>query len=141
MAEFGQASLGRRETLHDDLKMIVDEAIKIIDFTIVCGYRNQDEQNKAYRSGASKLPWPQGKHNSLPSKAVDMAPYDKRRGLIDWTNYQKFTLMAGIVIGIAHAKGIKIRWGGDWDGDMTMTDQTFDDLAHFELLNNGGSDE
>jgi hypothetical protein len=28
---------------------------------------------------------------------------------------------------------IKIRWGGDWDSDNIMKDQTFNDLPHFQL--------
>jgi hypothetical protein len=26
----------------------------------------------------------------------------------------------------------RLRWGGDWDSDREINDQTFDDLAHFE---------
>ena len=29
---------------------------------------------------------------------------------------------------------IKIRWGGDWDSDNIMKDQTFNDLPHFEII-------
>jgi peptidoglycan L-alanyl-D-glutamate endopeptidase CwlK len=38
---------------------------------------------------------------------------------------------------ILYKKGMiehHIRWGGDWDGDQDFRDQTFDDLAHFELI-------
>jgi len=42
--------------------------------------------------------------------------------------------LSGFVLGIAHMKGIKIRWGGDWDGDTKMNDQKFNDLVHFELM-------
>ncbi len=28
---------------------------------------------------------------------------------------------------------IEIRWGGDWDRDGDTTDQTFNDLVHWEL--------
>jgi len=27
-----------------------------------------------------------------------------------------------------------VRFGIDWDGDDTFTDQTFDDMPHFELI-------
>ena len=30
---------------------------------------------------------------------------------------------------------LAIRWGGDWDLDGVTTDQTFMDLAHFEIVN------
>jgi len=29
--------------------------------------------------------------------------------------------------------GIRLRWGGDWDGDTELDDNKFDDLPHFEL--------
>jgi peptidoglycan L-alanyl-D-glutamate endopeptidase CwlK len=27
----------------------------------------------------------------------------------------------------------RIRWGGDWDMDNDLSDNTFNDLVHFEL--------
>jgi peptidoglycan L-alanyl-D-glutamate endopeptidase CwlK len=27
-----------------------------------------------------------------------------------------------------------VRFGGDWDGDKDITDQKFNDLVHFELI-------
>jgi len=38
------------------------------------------------------------------------------------------------VFGIAHRRGIKLRWGGDWDRDLDFSDQRFYDLYHFELV-------
>ena len=29
---------------------------------------------------------------------------------------------------------IKLRWGGDWNDNKDFSDQTFDDLVHFELV-------
>lgn len=28
----------------------------------------------------------------------------------------------------------RIRWGGDWDRDHDVKDQTFNDLVHFEVV-------
>ena len=42
--------------------------------------------------------------------------------------------MGGMIKGIAKEKGIKIRWGGDWDSDGEVLDQTFMDLVHIEVL-------
>jgi hypothetical protein len=36
--------------------------------------------------------------------------------------------------GIAHEMGVKIRWGGDWDSDGEIKDNSFDDLVHVELI-------
>jgi hypothetical protein len=29
---------------------------------------------------------------------------------------------------------VRVRWGGDWDGDFETKDNKFDDLVHFEIL-------
>ena len=73
--------------------------------------------------------YPNSKHNKLPSKAVDVAPYP-----IDWNDPDRFYHFAGYVRGIAEGMGIKIRWGGDWNGNFDLKDQNFYDLPHFELL-------
>lgn len=134
MAKFGKASLARRETLHPILQEILDEAIKYFDFTIVCGYRNEEDQEKAFVKGASTKHWPDSKHNTLPSKAVDVGPYHPLFKNVDWENTPRFIYLAAFIMGIAHAKGIKIRWGGDWDGDSFMRDQKFHDRPHLELV-------
>ena len=134
MPSFGTASKKRRETIDTGLKEIIDSAIKVFDFTIVCGHRNKTQQEKAFNDGHSQLHWPDSKHNSKPSKAVDLAPYDPVNRRIDWNNRDRFILLAGVIMGIAHSKGIKIRWGGDWDGDTFMHNQRFHDLPHFELV-------
>lgn len=41
----------------------------------------------------------------------------------------------GFVQGVAAERDIDIRWGGDWDSDRQINDQTFDDLPHFEIRN------
>lgn len=67
------------------------------------------------------------------SNAVDIAPYVD--GHISWNEYH-CCYVAGIVMAIAKLKGIKIRWGGNWDMDSEpVTDQDFQDLVHYEILN------
>ena len=51
-----------------------------------------------------------------------------------WDDINQFYLMAGHIQSIAIRLGYKIRWGGDWDRDGDLTDQTFMDLGHFEIL-------
>lgn len=139
MAAFGRASRKRYKTLHYKLQMIMDEAIQIMDFTIVCGHRNKRDQEKAFNESKSKKHWPDSNHNQMPSIAVDAAPWDPTmrngRGDIDWNNRDRFILLAGIIKGIAHKMGIEIRWGGDWNSDTFMRDQKFIDMPHFELIN------
>ena len=132
MFNFSQKSLKQLATLDIRLQDILNDAINYIDFSILESHRDQLRQNNLYNHGFSKLRWPNGKHNKWPSLAVDISPYPQ-----DWSDDKKawgrFYLLAGHIIYAAHRQGIKIRWGGDWDGDGDLKDQSFDDLGHFEI--------
>ena len=134
MAYFGQVSLKRRATLDPQLQEIVDKAIEFFDFNIVCGYRNKEDQNKEFAEGMSNKQWPNSKHNTLPSKAVDVAPMILGTNKIDWENYDRFIYLLCYMIGIAHTKGIKVRWGGDWNMNSLMDDQKLHDFPHLEIV-------
>lgn len=121
MPEFSKASKDKLATCHPFLQEICYELIKEIDFTVICGHRNKEEQDAAFSKGSSKLKWPKSKHNSEPSRAVDIAPYP-----IDWNNHVAFESLAKRFKQIAEEKSIKIKWGGDFKG--------FRDLPHFELV-------
>lgn len=105
------------------------EALQIMDCSVIEGHRGQELQDKYFAEGRSFKKFPDGKHNSIPSQAVHALPYP-----IDWKDTRRMTLFAGIVLAVGHMKGIRIRWGGDWDMDTEVKDNTFDDLAHFELM-------
>lgn len=133
MAKFGAASLRQRETLCTELQQVLDEVIIVFDFSILEGFRDEEKQNRAYARGLSQVRWPNGKHNKLPSDAVDIAPWP-----IDWSNKeaatQRFVYLAGWVMATAAMLGISLRWGGDWDGDRDTRDEKFRDLGHFEVI-------
>lgn len=101
------------------------KAIKRFDFTVVCGYRNEKDQNEAYQNGFSQLKFPNSKHNKSPSQAVDIAPYNATTKKIDWDNNNAFILLSHIMKEIAFDMGIRIRWGGDWE---------WKDMGHWELI-------
>jgi hypothetical protein len=126
---FGKASLKRLETLHPDLQTLLNEVIKYYDFSIIEGHRGEARQNELFAQGLSQLQWPHSKHNGFPSCAVDIAPYP-----IDWEDTERFCHFMGYVQCLADQLGIAIRWGGDWDGDLNMDDETFRDYPHIELL-------
>ena len=128
MPKFSKKSLSKLETCDKRLQDLFLRVVKKFDCTILEGHRGKDRQNKLFDEGKSKLKYPKGKHNSLPSKAVDVAPYP-----IDWNDRERFTYFAGYVLGIAYQMGLKIRWGGDWDMDTQVKDNNFDDLPHFEI--------
>lgn len=133
MPYFGQTSMERLKTCHPDLQRILLEAIKYTDFTIVCGHRGKAEQEKAYREKRTQLDWPHSRHNSMPSRAVDIAPWHTTAPHIDWSDSEGFIYLAGIVKGVAFMLGYDLRWGGDWDDDHDQRDEKFRDLPHFEL--------
>lgn len=128
MPSFGKRSKEKLATLHPDLQKILNIAIKYVDFTILEGHREKEIQDMYYEQGKSKVQFPNSKHNSSPSEAVDVAPYP-----IDWEDHDRFRALAFFIKGIGASNGITLRLGADWDGDFTAKDQTFHDLPHIEL--------
>jgi peptidoglycan L-alanyl-D-glutamate endopeptidase CwlK len=134
MPTFSSQSLDKLSTCHPDLQTLFHEVIKYFDCTVLEGFRDKEAQDKAYREGKSKVQWPNGNHNELPSLAVDVAPYP-----IDWKDTSRFYFFAGRVMGIAEMLKQQgrithdIRYGGDWNGDTQVKDNKFSDLVHYEL--------
>jgi peptidoglycan L-alanyl-D-glutamate endopeptidase CwlK len=121
MPNFSTASLKKLADCHSDLQTLFNEAVKTMDMTIVTGYRGQVEQDQAFKDGRSKLMFPHGKHNKLPSMAVDACPYP-----YDWSkNEPDIKILDAHIKKTAEALGIEITYGGDW------TD--FPDTDHWEL--------
>jgi len=132
--KFGRVSLGRLDTCHPALQYIMKEALSygVMDFTIVEGHRPKEKQEEYYRTGKSKVQFPKGKHNKIPSLAVDIAPWIN--GSISWNKFH-CCILNGIILSAASKLGIKLRWGGNWDMDEEpITDQDFQDLVHYELV-------
>ena len=127
--KFGKRSRQNLSEAHPLLIELFNEVIKIRDCAVIEGYRPKEEQDRLYFAGMSKLKWPKSKHNATPSMAVDVVPFP-----VNWKDYHSFYHFAGIVKGVAHSMGLKIRWGGDWDMDNDFRDQNFHDLPHFELI-------
>ena len=130
MPKFGKTSKRRLATCHEDLQRVFNEVIKRVDCSILKGYRGEKEQNEAYNKGTSNAKYPTGRHNSKPSRAVDVVPYP-----VDWKDYERMTLFAGYVLGKAESMGVNLIWGNDWDGDFETKDTGLKDYPHFELKN------
>lgn len=126
---YSNNSAQRLATCCDALVQTFTAVIEQIDHTIIEGRRSALVQNEHFRTGRSKVQWPNSPHNEAPSAAVDAAPYP-----IDWNDTKRFYYFAGLVKGIGYRLGHRIRWGGDWDGDNDFQDQTFNDLVHFEYV-------
>ncbi len=142
MSEFkyGRSSIKRLDTIHPLLRQIFINVLNfgIMDISILYGVRSREDQNKLFEKGLSKLKWPKSKHNILEtgakSLAVDAAPFINGKASY---NYNHCCYLAGLVMGEAKRIGVHARWGGDWDEDgEAITDQTFNDLLHFELIQN-----
>lgn len=129
MPAFGKSSLDKLATCDPRLQKVFNEVIKHFDCTVIEGHRGEEAQNKAFAEGKSKLKYPQGKHNKTPSLAADVLPYP-----IDWNDTNRMRYFAGFVVGIAATMGIKLRWGGDWNQNTELKDNSFNDLPHFELV-------
>ena len=133
MPKFSQSSQDKLSLAHPLLQKLFNEVIKTFDCTIVCSHRDREDQDKAFLSGNSKVKFPNSKHNSEPSFAVDVMPYP-----IDWLssskNIEKLTLFAGFVLGTAKQLGIEIRWGHDWDRDYQPDERGLVDRPHYELV-------
>ena len=132
MPIFGRRSLKVLSELSPDLQTVAKEAIKIVDFSLICGERGQLEQDAAFHSGKSKLKYPDSKHNKKPSDAFDFLPYPRSKKSAD------FIYIGGIIIGVARtlqAQGIiksSLRYGGDWNNNDRTSDERFLDAGHIE---------
>lgn len=117
--KFGQKSLERLRTCHDDLQLLCHSVLQEMDITVLCGHRNKEDQDKAVAAGNSKLSYPKSKHNSLPSQAVDIAPYP-----VNFNDIESFKKMCEVVERCAEKMGIEVRLGRDF---------SFRDYPHVEL--------
>ena len=125
MYSFSKASKFKLLTCDERLQLVCTEALAIMDFTVICGERGEADQNKAFAEGKSHARYPESKHNRSPSRAVDIAPYNKG---IDWDDINAFYQLAGVMKAMAYKHDINIKWGGDFE--------EFFDGAHYEIQGN-----
>ncbi len=137
MPSFGQASMGHLITCDEQLQVLCKVAIQVIDFSVIEGARTLEKQQEYFMQGKSKLDGlgrHKSKHQSIPSRAVDLMPYPGViNGVSVWDEPRRFHILAGVMLSCAQQLDIAITWGGDWDGDFVFSDQSFNDLPHFEL--------
>jgi len=124
-----KADLVRMVSLDPHLVAIYQALLVTMPVALVCAHRGEAEQHEAFLSGASKRDWPNSKHNSVPSRAMDLAPLPLlyKAPTFDWG------FMAGVIWRAAEDLGIPIIGGWDWNRNLTSSDEHFADLAHVEL--------
>jgi peptidoglycan L-alanyl-D-glutamate endopeptidase CwlK len=137
MPSLGPASMANLVTCDEKIQVICKEAIHVMDFSILEGFRTTDKQEEYFKQGKSKLDGVtvKSKHQSRPSRAVDIMPYPAILGGVNvWEDTRRFYMLAGVMMAVSHSLSILLRWGGDWDSDQNFTEQSFNDLPHFELM-------
>ena len=131
MPRFSKRSLIQLESCHIVLQRLLRRVIERTDFTVICGFRNQSEQTKAYEAGASKLQFPHSKHNISPSLAVDIVPFP-----VDFQDIDRFKELAAVVkeewalMPESEKLRYRLEHGGDW--------LTFSDWPHWQIVFNDG---
>ena len=137
MPKFGRSSREILATVDEDLQRLFKEVVIGFDCKPTCGLRTSDEQASLYAIGrtvnvgqptVTTLDGVDKKSRHQSGRAIDICPYP-----INWNDIHRFYFFAGYVKATAERLGIGIRWGGDWDGDTDLSDNSFNDLPHFEL--------
>jgi hypothetical protein len=142
MAKFGNKSLNILHNAHPELRLVLNEAIKYFDFSVIESVRTQEQHEENVRNGKSKTTWEKSKHRAvldnegrMTSFAVDITPYPD-----PYRNNERFILMAGFILSIArkfYEQGKmchRVRWGGNWSMNDDPKYDSFFDGGHFELV-------
>lgn len=129
MYKFSKRSLDNLYNVDARLVKICNELIKRIDFTVIEGHRSLERQMELYKKGASQIDGvtKKGKHNYLPSLAIDIIPYKKGHNPFDGSKEsdKMFKELAKEFKAVAKELDIKVTWGGDW--------KSLVDKPHFQL--------
>jgi hypothetical protein len=131
---WGQKSLQNLSQAHYILQKLADKALEISkqDLKVICAYRNEHDQNKAFAEKKSKLKWPKSKHNCYPSEAIDVVPLP-----LDWENIDAFEAMVQTFEEAWHlldediTKGWIMQVGADF---------SFKDMPHIQIVRKGIND-
>ena len=152
-------SKAKYETLHEDLRLLISEALKYstIDFGISEGARSVETQQEYFKRGREEIDgqWvitdkskvityvdgvvKKGKHNYTPSMAFDFYVYIPGKSMsYDPTHLTALGYMFVVLGNKLFDEGIithKIRWGGNFDMDGEILEVgSFRDSPHVELV-------
>lgn len=141
MFVIGKQSKVKLVGVHPNLIRVVELALTKTkqDFSVRDGLRTDAEQAQYLKDGHSTVKF--SKHQKQKSgygEAVDLLPVVKK-GLNPYDDLNGFQHIRVAMFLAAKDLGVKIRWGGDWDGDGKTRaegdkDERFIDLPHFEIL-------
>lgn len=141
MPSFGTSSERKLATVDPELVEIPRLVMSwgVYDFTIVWGWRSDQQQMDAFLSGNSKKKtgsYHQVTKNGSPfAQAIDFAPWcllpSGEMG-IPWKDTHAFAVLGGMMIAAGEILEIPVVYGGDWDMDGLTTDQSLMDWGHFQ---------
>ncbi len=116
-------------TADERLQALCNEVIKHYDFSIIEGHRSLQRQKELYEEGKSQIDGivKKGKHNYMPSLAVDVLPYKKGHNAFDGSDESElmFWRMLWHFKRASIKLKIPIRFGAFW---------SFKDFPHIELV-------
>ena len=136
MPSFGTSSERKLTTVDPELVEVPRLVMswEVYDFTIVWGWRSDQQQMDAFLSGNSRKKtgsYHQVTKDGKPfAQAIDFAPWVN--GGIPWKDTHAFAVLGGMMIAAGEQLGIAIVYGGDWDMDGLTTDQSLMDWGHFQ---------
>lgn len=134
---FGTASEAKLKTLHPDIVRVLRRAMsyQLMDFTI---FETARSASQAAANAAKGTGIVNSKHLVQAdgyAHAADVYPYPtSEAGKTIFQDTKRFNVLAGIILAAAKEEKVKIRWGGNWDGDNQFRDNSLEDLPHFELV-------
>jgi hypothetical protein len=159
--KYGKGSRKVLATVCPELRVVFTEVLPLIDHSAVDGARNLEQQNALFDKKVSTLRYPQGKHcvgpeagrtlsdaldsviwhpkykalwggrKQLQQIARDFKVTEARVKLWFYMQYAEFNTLVQV---LAVRRGLKIRWGGDWNSINGILDQSFDDFYHWEIV-------
>lgn len=130
MSDFKLGFRSRRNLrgVHPDLAALAYMAIELtkVDFTVTEGLRGMARQAKLVRQGRSRTM--NSRH--LTGHAIDVVPYVNGRLIWSWPLIYRiedaFRASAAVL-------GLVYQWGGDWDMDGSVVDESWRDGPHRQL--------
>ena len=125
MYKFSELSLQRLYSCHPELQRLMHTVMaeQYMDFSVLCGFRDREDQNNDVKRGTSKLCWPHGRHNHRPSLAVDVCAYPVND--FNQDNTDRTIQLSKYVLSVAEKLEIPVFWGGHWSH--------FKDIYHYQL--------
>ena len=117
--KLSNASKQKLMSCHKPLIDVFSEVLYYKDISILEGYRDKEEQEKAKENGTSNASFGQSAHNYNPSLAIDVVPYPIPKKIVNgkevWDDDSpEWDELHDIVSNICLQFGVKLKWGGEF---------------------------